>query len=206
MNRDVVSIVATGPSAIDCGALEAEGTIIAVNEAMNHVPQFHIGLTMDGLFAMNTLPKIMEAFNDRIYFVRLSAHRHMVEYTERRWPDVKVYCCDITATDFYRKKREWQTNAFVLNGDHSGYNALALAHYLQPKEVRLYGFDLGAQLDHFFGGYPWHGTGSRNTHAKFEKWRNDMHAARVQFDDIGCRVLNMNPRSSITAFEKVPKC
>jgi len=204
----LMSIVATGPSAVECGAETAPGTVIAVNSAMEYF-RFDIGLTMDGIYSVENLPRVMQHHPTNSYFVRQSAFVHMVDAHESRpWGDIPlvVYNCDVDCTDFHRstdviKKRP--ARHVILNGDNSGYNALALAARFKPQTLLLYGYDLTADLGHFFDDYPWHGKGSKNTHAKFAKWRQDMHAARRQFDAIGTRVINMNPKSAIDAFERV---
>ncbi len=211
---NVVSVVGTGPSAANTLRTNGPppGIVIAVNEAMRYV-DFDIGLTMDGTFAMKTLPLIMRNRPKNLFYVRRSAYDHMCnEHPAQDWVgrnDLTVYQCDVECTEF-NKLTDTIVNrkqtGLILNGDHSGYNALALTHTLRPQTVLLYGFDLGSDLGHFFGNYKWHGKGSRNTHRKFLKWREDMHAARKQFDDIGARVVNMNPKSAIDAFEKVKKC
>jgi len=190
---DVVSIVACGPSALKCGAASAPGMVVAVNGAFRYV-RHDVALTMDGRFAREEWPKLQ----GRPFVVRGSAWQHAIDAGAKHWEGVNVYACDNKSTRFATTP-EPNTGDMILNGTNSGYVALNFAFNMKPRRVYLYGFDMD-EPEHFFGPYPWAGQGCVNSEAKFGAWREEMHAAALQFRAAGIGVFNTNPRSRIREF------
>lgn len=188
---DTVSIVACGPSALDCGAARAPGMVLAINGAIDHV-RFDVALTMDGRFARNR----WKALYGKQAFIRRSAWAHVVDVGGMPWDGLRVYECDREQTEFADNDRDV---AWTLNGSNSGYNALNLAFNLMPRRVYLYGFDMD-EPTHFFGEYPWVHEAGKNNRAKFELWRREMVHASGQFRRRRIEVYNTNRLSAIKAF------
>jgi len=190
---DTVSIVACGPSALDCGAARAPGMVIAVNGAIDHV-RYDVALTMDGRFSRNR----WQALRGRQAFVRRSAWAHAEAAEATPWLALRIYDCDREQTEFADNDRD-NAGVWKLNGGHSGYNALNLAFNLMPRRVYLYGFDMD-EPTHFFGEYPWAHEAARNNANKFEIWRKEMVHASGQFRRRRIEVYNTNRLSAIKAF------
>lgn len=189
---DTVSIVACGPSALDCGAARAPGMVIAVNGAAAHV-RYDVALTMDGRYSRNR----WREHRGRQWFVRRSAWQHAMNAGATPWDGLHVYDCDREQTEFARGLHD--VGVWTLNGSNSGYNALNLAYSLRPRRVYLYGFDMG-EPEHFFGEYPWSHEAAGNNTAKFKDWRKEMVHASGQFRRAGIQVYNTNRLSNIKAF------
>lgn len=192
MNR-VVSVVACGPSALNCGAAKAPGFVIAVNDAYQHVRHDAI-LSMDGRWAQNRLPTMLNGGGP--IYLRRRAFNKLKPGTIRTetLQHVRVFDCDRTSGVF-------GFHAHQLNGPNSGYCALNLAHVMRPDVVYLFGFD--HKGDHFHPESEWRqrGEGDANSPTKFADWAIMCHTARKLFDAAGIRVINTNRDSAINAFE-----
>lgn len=188
---DVVSIVACGPSALQCGAAKAPGIVIAVNGASEHV-RYDVGLTMDGRYARNK----WRTMQGRQWFVRQSAYRHMLDAGALPWHGLQVFSCDRMSTQFAANGPGLKP---MLNGSNSGYCALSLAFALKPRKVYLFGYDMD-EPTHFFGNYEWHGQGDTLNVAKLQVWSREMSSAAKQFHAAGITVYNTNRLSRIKAF------
>lgn len=195
--HEVISVVACGPSALDCGAGSAPGYVIAVNGAFEFVKHDAV-ISMDGRFAVNEVPRMFGAVP--IWLRDRAARKLDTTMCGPWWRQIRQFANVHTTTTFAENAPHPQT-PWQLNGDHSGYCALNLAYSMRPRRVYLYGYDLGDALGHFFGKYAWHGEGSKNSPAKFAKWRTDMFAALRQFERAGIEVFNTNPHSAIKAFK-----
>lgn len=189
---EVVSVVACGPSALECGTARAPGFVIAVNDAYRHVRHDAI-LSMDGRWAMNRLPDLD---TDVPVYLRRSAFKHVdpAQVRTDTLRRVQVFDCDHTS-DLFAKRSN------VLNGPNSGYCALNLAYCLHPRTVYLFGFDhKGA---HFHPESEWRqrGEGCSNSPRKFAEWSASCYEARRFFDEAGIQVFNTNPDSLVRAFK-----
>lgn len=189
MSPDIVSVIACGPSALQCGAMRAPGYRIAINGAREYVPH-DVFLTMDGRYARERFKQ----FEGTNAYVRASAWEHCVrDHDASRWGGLNVFSCDINTTNL-------SSDPLQLNGSNSGACGIALAFALKPRRVFLYGFDMGKRT-HFFGNYPWLGLGCTTTDQKFRAWRAEFEHTRRQFDAAGIEIWNTNPQSEITAFK-----
>lgn len=188
---DVVSIVACGPSALECGAKSAPGFVIAVNDAFQHVRHDAV-LSMDGRWATHRADRWRNTFRDALWLRRRACAQ--IGYTVREYPSVVPFDCDNHSATFSDKLG-------TLNGQNSGYCALNLAYQMRPKVVYLFGYD--HKGDHFHPESEWRlrGEGSRNGAGKFMTWAEDCVVARKAFDRVGVRVVNTNRDSRITAFD-----
>lgn len=74
----------------------------------------------------------------------------------------------------------------LCTGGNSGYAAINLAYLKRAREIHLVGFDMDPR-----------------THEKFRYWLPKFHDMLPQLAAAGCTVLNHNPNSSITAFERM---
>lgn len=191
---EVVSVVACGPSAIECGAKRAPGFVIAVNDAYRHVRHDAV-LSMDGRWTENRLPGML-AEGPPIY-LRRRAFEHIKP--EHRVPTgvlqrVQVFDCDHTSDALSDAKLHF-------NGPNSGYCALNYAYSLRPRTVWLFGFD--HRGGHFHPESEWRqrGEGSQNSPRKFADWSVSCYEARRYFDNIGAHVINTNRNSLVRAFE-----
>ena len=187
----IISVVACGPSALSSGPIR--GSVIAVNDAYRHVEASRV-ISMDGRWATHRAADFM-ASGSPVLHLRRSAYNHIKdEFPEWRF---QIFDCDIDSHDFPSGGTTRQ-----LNGDHSGYCALALAYTLATRSgacIYLYGYDM-REPTHFFGDYEWKGEGSTNSPGKFRRWAADMVHAKRQFDAAGIQVFNTNKSSAITAF------
>ncbi len=194
-----ISVIGCGPSALECGARNAPGLRIGVNDAFRHV-DVNMIVGMDGRWARYRYADVWQ--EKKPTFLRVSAYGHVLKAgkADKLPPHhgFVIYECDINT-------REFSDTAGILNGNHSGYNALNLAwKFAQPDDtVYLYGFDMNFRngKDHFFGDYEWKGEGCSNSTGKFKQWADDMSHAAVQFEMKGVKVLNTNRQSAITAFD-----
>lgn len=200
MKKEIVSVVACGPSALKCGAQQSPGTRITVNDAFWYVASDRT-LSMDGRWARYRWP-LFRALAAPHLHLRRSAYGHVRKACNGEPPyeftrHCSVFDCDINSTLFGDDETQ-------LNGRNSGYCALNLAFVLKPRVVYLFGFDMN-ESTHFFGEYDWHENGRKegctNSRAKFSEWVKDFSSAAEQFRAAGIRVINTNPQSAIRDFE-----
>lgn len=190
--QEVISIVACGPSALVCGAAEAPGWVLAVNDAYRHVRHDAI-LSMDGRWAMHRVPEL-QGPGAPLYLRRRAVGHVNPELIKTLQRNLVVFECDNHSP--YFGKHQCQ-----LNGQNSGYCAINLAYVLRPKRVFLFGFD--HKGDHFHPESEWRqrGEGLRNTPEKFKVWSRDYKVARELFAERGIEVINTNRDSGIRAFD-----
>lgn len=189
----VVSVVASGPSALRCGAATAPGYVIACNDMAFKVRRDAI-ISMDGIWTRERLDRAyMETSSTPIY-IRRSAFKFFTT-REHGYPGVNVFDCD-------NKSDVLSPDPKVLNGRHTGQCAVNLAFTLKPRTIFLYGFDLrGDALGHCHADYEWKGEGNTNNARKFREWAEAFKNVRPQFDAFGIEVINTNPDSAVRAFK-----
>lgn len=185
----VVSVIACGPSAPQCGADKAPGYRIAVNDAFLHFDHDCV-LSMDGIWARERVPVYWAAAGTPLH-LRRSAFKYFPN-GRQDYPHINCFDCD-------NHSDEMSPDRHTLNGRHSGQCALNLAFTMRPRCVFLYGFDLG-EPTHFFGPYAWHGEGNTNNETKFREWRRGFENSAQYFNMAGIQVWNTNPESRIKAF------
>lgn len=79
-------------------------------------------------------------------------------------------------------------NPHVINtGCNSGYAAIGLCYLRGSKEIHLVGYDMDSK-----------------DHSQFQFWVKAFNTMIPQLNTRGIKVLNHNPKSFITAFERVP--
>ena len=193
MTHRVVSVVACGPSALLCGAADAPGHVIAVNDAFLSVRHDRV-ISMDGRWSMHRVPAHFAGTEWPPLHLRRSAFDKVPNNKHEDYKHIRTFDCD------------WQSAAFgkhiyQLNGPNSGYCALNLAYVMRPELVVLYGFDHAG--GHFHAESEWRqrGEGCANSDAKFKVWVGACKTARQMFDARNIRVINTNPESRIRAFE-----
>jgi hypothetical protein len=195
--HSIVSVVACGPSALDCGAARAPGFVIAVNDAFMHVRHDAV-LTMDGRWIRYRVPKHFMSANGPPLYVRTSAWRHLPANCDggdaAHYGRIKLFDCNHATPTFGSTENQ-------LNGPNSGYCALNLAYVLRPQLVYLFGFD--HQGKHFHKESEWRlrGEGCANSASKFRVWAEACDVARTLFDARGIRVINTNRNSLIKSFK-----
>lgn len=186
----IVSVLACGPSAVDCGAGAAPGYRIAVNDAFLHFDHDCV-LSMDGIWARERVPVHFATAGTPIH-LRRSAFKYFPNGRDD-YPHINVFDCD-NHSDVMSPDRH------TLNGRHSGQCALNLAFTMRPRVVFLYGFDL-REPTHFFGQYEWHRReGNTNSEEKFRGWADGFHNSAQFFHAAGIQVFNTNKKSRIKAF------
>lgn len=194
MNPSTVSVVASGPSALACGAGGAPGYVIAVNDAFKYVRHDAV-LSMDGIWTRERVPRYFDTPTaGKALHIRRSAFKYFPK-GPAAYPHANVFDCDVNS-DFL------SADPRVLNGGNSGQCGIALAFTMRPKRIFLYGFDMQpAALGHFHSDYEWKGEGNTNNARKFSTWADRMENVAQQCHAFGVRVFNTNPRSAIRAFE-----
>jgi len=187
----IISVIACGPSALRCGAQQAPGVKIAVNDAYRFVECSYV-VSMDGRWFQHRA----EDFCDSKCPTLLIRGKTI---KKRGSPQG----CRKIEFDNNRETTKFGPSCTELNGENSGYCALNLAYLLGPERVYLYGFDMNYEngKDHFFGDYEWKGEGCSNSGKKFAKWVKEMEDAAEQFEKAGIEVFNTNPQSAIKAFK-----
>lgn len=191
----IVSVVASGPSALECGARRPPGYVIACNDMFMHVDCPSAVFSMDGLWAKNRIPRYFtQPRADCQVFLRRSAFKYFPD-GPASFPHVNVFECD-NASDVMSPDRT------VLNGRHTGQCALNLAFTMKPRTVFLYGFDLNSHdTGHCHRDYEWKGQGNTNNARKFREWVDGFDVSARYFEAAGIQVFNTNPRSAIRAFK-----
>lgn len=187
----VVSIVACGPSAIECGAEHAPGYVLAVNDACLHVRHDAV-VSMDGRWSVNRVREIL--YNESQIWLR-----------DRAWAKVDYPFKPATVRTFSvdTKSHVLGNTTDLLVGLNSGAVALNLAALMHPDRIYLYGFDaaFAGEKSHFFGDYDWAGQGDKLFPKKFRLWQAQMNAFAPQLKVLGIRVINTNKVSAIRSFE-----
>jgi hypothetical protein len=81
----------------------------------------------------------------------------------------------------------------------SGSAALNVAYLMQPRSIGLIGFDYDGSGRHWFND-----SRNRRTNAidTWQRWADGFASMVPQLDTAGIRVVNYNPDSRITAFER----
>ena len=189
----VVSVIACGPSAIECGAVTSPGTRICVNDAYKHIECSHV-VSMDGRWAFNRAKDFCHPMTPAL---------HVRDQSWCKFGEIPDDCRYRTFVN-ERTKTLFSDLPGQLNGENSGYCALNLAYIIEPDRIYLYGFDMNYSSDgkdHFFGDYEWKGAGCKNSPDKFKRWASEMDAAAEQFEAKGIEVFNTNKKSAIKAFK-----
>lgn len=192
----VVSVVASGPSALRCGAATAPGYVIACNDMAFKVRRDAV-CSMDGIWVRERYDKVVRSPNDPPVYFRRSALKYLPDNVRADlfWRGLKVFECD-------NKSDVLSPDPKVLNGRHTGQCALNLAFTLKPRTIFLYGFDLRSDaLGHCHADYEWKGEGNTNNARKFREWAEAFKNVRPQFDRFGIEVINTNPDSAVRAFK-----
>ena len=189
----IVSVVASGPSALECGAARAPGYVIACNDMFRHAKCDAV-ISMDGLWTRARIPDYFDALDSRSIHLRRSAFKYF-EDGPSQYPFVNIFDCD-------NKSDVMSPDARVLNGRHTGQCALNLAFTMKPRTVFLYGFDLrGKDTGHCHRDYEWKGQGNTNNATKFREWADGFGVSAQYFNAAGIAVYNTNPKSAIRAFK-----
>ena len=188
----IVSVVASGPSALECGAAHAPGYVIACNDMFFHARPDAV-FSMDGLWAKHRVPKFFSQPNSGCAIhLRRSAFKYIGG--PATYSHINVFDCDT-------KSDVMSPDASVLNGRHTGQCALNLAFTMNPRTVFLYGFDLGKDTGHCHRDYEWKGQGNTNNQTKFREWRDGFEVSAQYFRAAGIAVHNTNKYSGIRAFK-----
>jgi len=189
----IVSVVASGPSALECGASHAPGYVIACNDMFIYTRPSAV-VSMDGIWCRERVPKYFSRPNSECsVHVRRSAFKYFPD-GPAAYPHINVFECD-------NKSDVMSPDRRTLNGRHTGQCALNLAFTMKPRTVFLYGFDLGRDTGHCHRDYEWKGQGNTNNADKFREWIDGFEVTARFFQAAGIAVYNTNRHSAIRAFK-----
>ena len=142
---------------------------------------------------------------------------HLDRYTSTKIYDkwkalkcTKVFLCPLSEYDFgdgsYVVNRVLDVMVsrdleYGIYGDgNSGFGAMMLAIALGANPIYLLGFDMKAeQTTHFHSGYP--NQQIENLRLKLDSYRKEFEKVAQTIDNMGIKVVNLNPDSGITSFE-----
>lgn len=184
-------IVGTGPSlkGFDLKQLEGLGYIIAVNGAMHDFPFADAWCTIDQLFVIDNYRFLSDPGPD-LYIGREISFR------------AKSYNPIIERAIYLQRAFNGGSISFdpgtIECGGSSGYGALNLAVLKRSKMIFLFGFDY-QNTGHYNPQVYKH----RKQEPKWHLWLQMFEHAKRVLDQFGISVINANPTSAITCFQRV---
>lgn len=194
-----ISLIAGGWSFRHVDHKKVPGQVIAVNDTLLHLrAPIHSVISMDRLWTENRWEHVTTMRHQT--YVRASSLKN-VRIPEQPWSWLHKFECDRMRTTFGETPSQ-------LNGRNSGACGMNLAFVRKPDTLFLFGFDMCVSPEgkaHWYPAYDWvykgdkGGTGKRT----YLEWATDFRDYRRQFDEIGCKVVNVSLASQITAFERV---
>lgn len=191
MKPDVVTVIASGPSAAAVDLTRAGGYVIAVNDAAIHCPcQVDAVVSMDRLWTEHRWAWLL--YRRGPTWLRRSA----VQNLKDRWDELVVFDCDHTTNEPSRTQ---------INGKNSGACALNLALQLKPRRVFLIGFDMRRQLERAYWHAPheWSHPRGGTTNGKYAEWAGAFAGVARHAAENGVEILNVSPSSAIPDFRKI---
>ena len=195
MKHDVVTIIASGPSAAVVDLARAPGYLIGVNDAAVHCPRQVDGVvSMDRLWTEHRWAWLVSRSGPT--WLRRSA----VQNTKERWDELVIFDCDHTTNEPSRTQ---------INGKNSGACALNLALQMKPRRVFLIGFDMRRQPGR--SGAYWHEPHSytaahprgNTTDGKYAECAGSFAGVARAAAANGLEILNVSPSSAIPDFRKI---
>lgn len=136
---------------------------------------------MDRLWLENRWPALEHM--ELPAFVRLSAMHNILDKLYRTW---------VLPFENRVESEEFGNHACMLNGPNSGHCALNLAYLMQPKRLRLIGFDMGRSPDgsaYWFPEYSWARDGGGTSDKRYGEWAPRLVLAMAQCKASGINVL-----------------
>lgn len=179
---DEVFCVAGGPSLVGWDLSKLEGrTVVAVNDAVRHLPKATAAFSADRNWAMRRLSDL-HGFQGQRYLAVGYEH------------------ADNWIRNLYRARGDGLSiNPDTVNVCSSGYGALNLAFLKGAKRIFLLGYDYTQGGQHW---YPEQGTYALNGRF-FNQWADKYATMLPQLREAGVQVVNANPASRISCFPKV---
>jgi hypothetical protein len=193
MKPDVVTIIASGPSAATVDLARARGYVIGVNDAALHAPcQVDAVVSMDRLWTEHRWAWLVHRCGPT--WLRRSA----VQNVKDRWDELVIFECNHETND---------PAPGQINGKHSGACAMNLALQLQPRRVFLVGFDMrrqpGRGSAYWHPPHEWSHPKGATTDGKYAEWALAFAGLARAFKAAGVEVLNVCPQSAIADFRKI---
>jgi hypothetical protein len=192
---DVISVVGGGSSFRYVNKAKIPGMIITANEGGILLPRVDHAVSMDRLWAENRIDHLRRRKNRT--WLRRSALKNIDWLDDGDW--LRVFDCDHTTVKFSEDPQ-------CLNGTSSGACALNLAYLLRPRDLYLFGFDMGRDdkgRPYWHASYPWAKPEGGTGNARYNEWAAEFNEIALAFASISTRVINVSPTSKISCFRKV---
>lgn len=191
MPPEIISVVAGGASVRAIDLAKIPGTIIAINDAVIHLPRFDIVVSMDRLWTEYRYDWMRKQQKPAV--IRRSALQNL----PHKWPWLASFECDHTSSHFSDQRG-------VLNGTNSGLCGFNLAYQERPSQILLFGFDMKRGPNgepYWFPPYPWSDKGA-TSNGKYATWSKQFAAAKASCDAAGIDVRLVGD-SAIECFPKI---
>lgn len=212
--REDITVVAGGWSVANVPVDQLAGRVIAVNDSALHLPRWDIAVSMDRLWAEHRLDRVLRIAWDQVarsdlegqmrvtmkLWIRENALKNLPKYRAT----VTAFRCDHETDEFAID--QYRQGVGRLNGRSSGACALNLAWHLRPARLFLLGFDMNRSPrgdPYWYPPYPWSSAGGSTSNGKYSAWAKGFDLIRDAFNNIGCPVFNVSPKSAIDVFPKI---
>jgi hypothetical protein len=195
MRTDVISVIAGGHSFGLVNRAKIPGMIITANEAGVMLPRVDHAVSMDRKWAEGRI-EALRARKNRTW-LRRSAVQNIDWTADGDW--LRIFDCDHTTVKFSEDPQ-------CLNGTNSGTCALNLAYLLRPRDLYLFGFDMGRTADgkvYWHDPYPWAKPTGGTGNARYAEWAAEFNEIALAFASISTKVINVSLTSKISCWRKV---
>lgn len=191
-STSVISIIAGGRSFLNVDRARIPGTIIGVNDSAFHT-RCDIVVSMDRLWTEHRFEELKK--QKKHSWIRKSA----IQNCKARWPDLHIFPGDNTS---------WKMSETFddLHGTNSGMCAFNLAYLCRPKQIFLFGFDMGRVLGenpYWYEHYPWVSPKGSTPDARYAEWAKQWKDASRLCVAAGIEVINVSPESNLRTFKKI---
>lgn len=175
----------------DFNRLKGKGHVIAINDAMLHLPWADAVFSADKIWIKNREKELKRFFGLKFFAIQ-----------KESIPEWMDDCCVLNRA---RERGLSEQSDTVRLGGNSGYAALNLAYLGGAKTIVLMGYDLNrpAHVDgiktkaHWHKGYPWFKT---SDFKRYATWADNFKFTLLQLYRNDIKIFNTNPNSAIKAF------